>query len=68
MRDWLKEKRTEHNYTMARMAEILNITESYYSLIEAGDRQKKMDIALAVKLSNVFGIPVEKIIELEATG
>ena len=65
MRGWLKEKRNEKRYTMAQMASMLGITESYYSMIEAGDRQKKMDLALAAKFSVVFGTPVEKIIELE---
>lgn len=65
MRDWLKEKRDKHGYTMAKMASMIGITESYYSMIEAGDRQKKMDVALAAKLSVVFGIPVSEIIELE---
>ena len=65
MRDWLKEKRRERGYTMAQMAEKLGITESYYSLIEAGDRQKKMDMILAGKLSDVLGITMQQIVEME---
>lgn len=65
MRDWLKEKRRERGYTMAQMAEKLGITESYYSLIEAGDRQKKMDMILAGKLSDVLGITMQQIAEME---
>ena len=65
MRDWLKDKRRERGYTMAQMAEKLDITESYYSMIEAGDRQKKMDVILAGKISSILAIPVEKIAELE---
>lgn len=66
MRDWLKEKRAEKGLTMAQMAKKLDITESYYSLIENGERQKKMDISLAYNLASIFGIPVEQIVELEA--
>lgn len=66
MRSWLKEKRTESGLTMAKMAEKLNITEGYYSLIEAGERQKKMDVALVIKLSAILGIPIEQIADLEA--
>lgn len=66
MRSWLKEKRTESGLTMAKMAEKLDITEGYYSLIEAGERQKKMDVALVIKLSAILGIPIEKIADLEA--
>lgn len=65
MRDWLKENRTALGYTMAQMAEKLDITESYYSMIEAGDRQKKMDIAIASQLSAILGVPLTQIIEME---
>ena len=65
MRDWLKEKRVENGYTMAQMAAKLDITESYYSMIESGDRQKKMDVALAAKLSAVLDLPLKKIVENE---
>ena len=67
MRDWMKEKRCECGLTMAQVAEKLGITESYYSMIEAGDRQKKMDIFLAEKISSVFGVPLDKISEFEKT-
>ena len=65
MRDWLKETRTERGLTMAQMAERLDITESYYSLIESGERQKKMDISFAWKLSQVLSVPVDRIVEME---
>lgn len=65
MRDWLKEARTEKNLTMAQMAAKLEITESYYSLIESGERQKKMDMILAGKIAAVFGMPLTKIAEME---
>ena len=41
------------------------MTESYYAMIEAGKRQKRMDITLATKLSVLFDLPVLRIIELE---
>lgn len=66
MRDWLKESRSEKGLTMAQMASRLNISESYYSLIEAGDRQKKMDMVIANKLSVILGVPIKKIVELES--
>ena len=65
MRKWLKEARTKKDMTMKQIAVELGITESYYSLIENGDRQKMMDISLAKKLSDILDIPVEKIIALE---
>ena len=65
MRKWLKEARTKKDMTMKQIAVELGITESYYSLIENGDRQKAMDISLAKKLSEILDIPVEKIVVLE---
>lgn len=66
MREWLKAKRTEKGLTMAQMAEKLSITESYYSYIEAGERQKKMDVSLVGKLSAALDIPVEEVFRQEA--
>ena len=67
MREWLKEKRTERGLTMKQVAAQLEITESYYSLIESGERQKKMDISFAKKLSEILDMPAERIFELEAS-
>lgn len=67
MRDWLKEKRTEKGMTMAEMAKRLDLSESYYSKIESGDRQKKMDVSLAIKIGNTLGISIEEIIAKEGT-
>ena len=65
MRDWLLIERKKKGLTQLEVAKMLDISESYYGFIEAGERQKRMDIALASKLSVVFGIPVEEIVELE---
>lgn len=65
MREWLFEARKKQNMTQLEVAKKLDISEGYYSYIESGVRQKKMDVALASKLSVVFGIPLERIIELE---
>ena len=66
MRDWLIKARTEKGLTMKQMGEKLDISESYYSMIEAGDRQKRMDLTLVSKLSTVLGIPIAEIASLEA--
>ena len=65
MRDWLASIRKEKGMTQLEVAKKLDMSESYYCYVESGVRQKKMDVALAAKLSVVFGIPVTKIIELE---
>lgn len=66
MRDWLRTKRTEKGFTMKEMAKELDISEGYYSYIENGERQKNMDITLVAKLSNIFSIQIQQIVEFEA--
>ena len=65
MRDWLFNSRKEKDLTQAQIAERIGITESYYCMIENGDRQKRMDITLVAKLSDILDIPIAKIAELE---
>ena len=66
MREWLKQTRIERGMTQAQIAQALDISEGYYSYIESGERQKKMDITLVMKLSNIFGITAQEIAENEA--
>lgn len=65
MREWLKAERDRKRLTQAEVAKKLDMTESYYALIEAGKRQKRMDISLAMKISVLFDLPILRIIELE---
>lgn len=51
---------------MGRMAELLGISESYYCLIENGKRQKRIDIFLLSRLSDVLEKPIIELIKLEA--
>jgi len=66
VRDWLKEERTKQRLTQKQVADAIGVTESFYSLIEADKRQKKMDIDLAVRLANVLGMEVNEIVRREA--
>ena len=43
----------------------LEISESYYCMIENGVRQEKMDLTLAAKLSVILEIPLTKILSNE---
>ena len=65
MRGWLANARANKGLTQAQIAEKIGITESYYCMIENGDRQKKMDITLAAKLSSILEIPIAEIVEIE---
>lgn len=65
MRDWLLNARRERGLTQLDVAKKLDISEAYFNYIENGERQKKMDIALASKLSMILDIPLAEIIEFE---
>ena len=64
MREWLINLRGE--ISQSEIAEKLDITQQYYSYIENGERQKKMDIQLCEKIADIFGISVSDIIKFEA--
>ncbi len=64
-RDYLKELREERNMSMQSVADRIGISRQYYQLIEAGERQKKMDITLVIALSNLFDVAPEQIINQE---
>lgn len=65
MREWLRKSRKDKQITMSDMARKLGISESYYCLIENGERQKRMDISLLTNLSDILGIPISEIVKLE---
>lgn len=65
MRVWLKTAREKAGLSMAALAKILGISESYYCMVENGQRQKTMDLTLAAMLSAALQIPIEQILELE---
>lgn len=65
MREWLKAARQKKGLTMAEIAQELDISESYFCSIENGVRQKRMDMALASRLSLILGISLPRIAEYE---
>lgn len=66
MREYLKNLRTDRGMTMQEVADSFGISKQYYEMIESGERQKKMEITLVLKISSLFGLSVEKIVELES--
>ena len=66
MREWLRNLRIEKNMTQAEVGKRLGISESYYCLIENGDRQKNMDISILSKLSIIFDYPFENLAVMES--
>lgn len=65
MREYLVALRTKQNESQQDVASAVGISRQYYAMIEAGERQKKMDITLLTALSNHFNVPVYHIIEME---
>ena len=65
MKRWLKELREKSKLSQLEVAKKLDISESYYCLIENGERQKDLDLSLAIKLSKLFGVSVDYIIAEE---
>lgn len=65
MREYLKKLRESNGYTMQYVADRIGISKQYYQKIEVGDRQQNMNITLAVKLSEIFGVTIENIIKNE---
>lgn len=62
---WLKEAREKSQLTMKQLAEKLDISEGYYCEIENGNRQKSMDISVAIKLSDILNMPIIEILNAE---
>ena len=65
MRTYLKQLREQKRLTHRQAADRLDISEPYYQMIEAGKRQKKMDISLAAKLAAIFGVSLDYILAEE---
>lgn len=63
MREWLIKLRGETS--QEDIAKKLGITQQYYSYIETGERQKKMDIQICEKIACVFNISVADVIRYE---
>ncbi len=61
----MKTARETRNLTQKEAAARLDISESYYSMIEGGTRQRNLDIALASKISMLFDIPLQRIVDEE---
>ncbi len=61
MRKYLENLRKEKHETQQDVANALGITRQYYSQIEAGTRQKKMDTMIISALSAHFNVSAAQI-------
>ena len=65
IRTYLMNLRKQQNESQQDTATALGITRQYYTAIEAGERQKRMDITLAAMLAQHFNIPISEILKNE---
>lgn len=66
MREYLVDLRTKQNESQQDVANALGISRQYYAMIEAGERQKKMDITLVAAIANHFGVSVAAVSNWES--
>lgn len=65
LRKWLKELRIEHQISQQFVADKLKISQNYYANIENGERQKDLDLSMAMKLAKVFDVSIDWIVAQE---
>lgn len=56
MREFLRDLRKERKLSQDDIAKRMGLTQSFYSMIETGERVELMTIEMAIKLANVLGI------------
>ena len=66
MRNWLKNLRDSRQLSQSDIAQKLQISQNYYSMIENGERQKQLSMELAQKIADVFGITLDYISKHES--
>lgn len=65
LRKWLKSLREKNELSQSNIAEKLGITQNYYSMIESRERQKDLDLSIAIKLAEIFNISIDYIAKQE---
>ena len=68
MREYLKNIREEKKLSQQEVAAGIGVTRQYYNLIENGERQKDMSVAMAEKLAEVLDVPLTVILDNERKG
>lgn len=66
MRNYLRNIRVESKQTQKDVAIKLCISESYYNLIENGERQAILRADMLMKLSSIFGLSLDELVKLES--
>ncbi len=66
LRDYLVELRLKKGLSQQDVAERLGISRQYYQMIERGERQKRLDLALAGALAALLEVNVMDIQRFES--
>lgn len=66
LRDYLVELRLKKGLSQQDLAERLGISRQYYQMIERGERQKRLDLALAGALAALLEVNVMDIQRFES--
>lgn len=64
-REYLKKLRADAGLTTQEVADAFGITKQYYSQIELGISQKRMDITLVRRIADLYGLTLEQVAEEE---
>lgn len=67
LRIYLLELREANGLTQKEISSKLGISESYYNLIEKGERQKTLRVDLLKQLSSVLNVTLDKLVDYELT-
>ena len=65
MREYLRDLRKSKNLTQKNITERTGIKGNYYSMIEAGLRQKNMSLTIMKKLADALEVPIQVIVDEE---
>lgn len=65
MREFLRDLRKERKLSQDDIAKRMGLTQSFYSMIETGERVERMNLEMAIKLANVLEIDSGDFIERE---
>ena len=65
LREYLKKLRQDMRMSQQAVADKMGVYQSYYNMIETGERQADMNLSIMRKLAAVFGVSMEYILEEE---
>lgn len=65
VKEWLRDLRKEKGLSQVETAKSLGVSQQYLSLIEQGQRQRKLSLDLALKIAKLFDVSVDFVLKHE---